>query len=233
MNLVSNKQLLLNVPFPSTEFRRQELCVDNQIREIIGDVYSPTCRNEKCVYSSTNKTTSFYDDCKKCQASCNVLNFPFRDQKPAIMSFGCDGTHCFARKTSRDYEKEKPSPFLKKFLHQSQPSTSELEPKKFKMSPNLEKTYPFPISWWFERRFHFSNHFIRFESRVTRSKLINWPSTYRKSSLQRQNLVDSRFWSRLCYFCSKWSWPQFNNQPTRNIPSCLAFSVVSKPRFLG
>ena len=54
------------------------------------------------------------------------------------MLFGGDGTHCFARKTSRDYEKEKPSPFLRKFLHQSQPSTSEPEPKKFEMSANME-----------------------------------------------------------------------------------------------
>ena len=83
----------------------------------------------KCVYISTNKTTSFYD-CKKCKACCNVLNIPFRDQKPTIMLFGGDGTHCFARKTSRDYEKEKPSQFLKKFLRQSQPSTSEPKPKK-------------------------------------------------------------------------------------------------------
>ena len=35
------------------------------------------------------------------------LNNPFRDQKPTIILFGVDGTHCFARKTSRDYEKEK------------------------------------------------------------------------------------------------------------------------------
>ena len=69
----------------------------------------------------------FYD-CKKCKACCHVLNVPFKDQKPTIMLFGGDGTQCFARKTSRDYEKEKPSPFLKKFLRQSQPSTSELVP---------------------------------------------------------------------------------------------------------
>ena len=31
------------------------------------------------------------------------------------MLFGGDGTHCFAIKTSRDYEKEKPSPFLRYF----------------------------------------------------------------------------------------------------------------------
>ena len=61
------------------------------------------------------------------------------------MLFGGDGTHCFARKTSRDYEKEKQSPFLKKFLRQSQPSTSALEPKKDRSSSNMEKTYPFPI----------------------------------------------------------------------------------------
>ena len=60
----------------------------------------------------------------------------FKDQKPTIMLFGGDGTHCFARKTSRDYER--PSPFLKKFLRQSQPSTSEREPKKDKSSPNME-----------------------------------------------------------------------------------------------
>ena len=34
------------------------------------------------------------------------------------MMFGADGTHCFVRKTSRDYEKEQPSPYLKKFLRQ-------------------------------------------------------------------------------------------------------------------
>ena len=81
---------------------------------------------------------------KKCKACCNVLKITFKEQKPTILLFGGDGTHCFARKTSRDYEK-KPSPFLKKFLRQSQPSTSELEPRKVKMSPNMEQTCPFPI----------------------------------------------------------------------------------------
>ena len=113
------------------------MCVDNKVRETIGHVYCPTCRNEKCVYISANKTTSFYD-CKKYKVGCHVLNIPFRDQKPTIMLFGGDGTHCFARKTSRDYKKGKPSPFLKKFLRQLQPSTSEPEPKKDKSSPNME-----------------------------------------------------------------------------------------------
>ena len=139
MNLVPNKHLLLIVPFQSTKYRQKELCVDNKVQETIGDVYCPTCRNEKCAYISANKMISFYD-CKKSKACCNVLNIPFEDQKPRIVLFSGDGTHCFARKMSRDYEKEKPSPFLKKFLRQSQPSTPEPEPepKKVKMSPKME-----------------------------------------------------------------------------------------------
>ena len=65
-----------------------------------------------------------------------VLNIPFKDQKPTIMLFGGDGTLCFAIRTSREYEK--PSPYLKKFLRQSQASTSEREPKKDKSSPKME-----------------------------------------------------------------------------------------------
>ena len=140
--MLSDKQNFINVPFQSTKYGKKELCVDIKVRETIGDVYCPTCRNEKCVYISTNKTTSFYD-CKKCKACCLVLNIPFKDQKPTITLFGGDGTHCFARQTSSDYEK--PSPFSKKFLRQSQPSRSEPEPKKDKSSPNMEYAYPFPI----------------------------------------------------------------------------------------
>ena len=57
MNLKPNEQLLLKVPFQSTKYRKKELCVDNI--KTIGYVYCPTCRNEKCVYISTKKTTSF------------------------------------------------------------------------------------------------------------------------------------------------------------------------------
>ena len=129
-----DKQLFNKVPFQSTKYSKKELCVDNV--KTIGDVYCPTCRNEKCVYISTNKATSFYDS-KKCKACCHVLNVHFKDQKPTIMLFGGNGTHCFARKTSRDYKEEKPSPFLKRFLRQSQPSTPEPEPKTAKSSPNI------------------------------------------------------------------------------------------------
>ena len=67
MNLLPNKQLSLIVPLQSTKYRKKELCVDNNVRETIGDVYCPTCKNEKSVYIPTIKMTSFYD-CKKCKA---------------------------------------------------------------------------------------------------------------------------------------------------------------------
>ena len=55
MNLVPNKQLLPNVPFESSKARKKELFVDNNVQETIGDVYCPTCRNEKCVDLSTKR----------------------------------------------------------------------------------------------------------------------------------------------------------------------------------
>ena len=134
MNLVSNKQLLLNVPFQSFKYKKKKMCVDNKVWETNGDVYCPTCRNEKFVFISTNKMTSL-NDCKKCKGCCKVLNIPIKDQKSTIMLFGGDGTHCFAKKTSRDYKKGKSSHFLQKFPRKSQPNTSEPEPKKVEVIP--------------------------------------------------------------------------------------------------
>ena len=62
---------------------------------------------------------------------------------------------------------------------------------------------------------------------------FNLQKNHHLLSLQRRNPVDSRFWSRLCYNCSKWARPKFNRQPTRNTPCCLAIAVISKARFLG
>ena len=155
---------------------REILTYEDNIKELIGDVYCPTCRKEKCVYISNSKTTNFYD-CKKCKDCCHSLNIPFKDQKPTIMLFGCDGTHIFARKTSRDYEKEKPSAFLKKVLRQSQPSTYEPKPNNSKICPNMEKACPLMI---FGQQIHFFNAFIQLHSTVNHSNLINLQSTYSK-----------------------------------------------------
>ena len=81
-----------------------------------------------------NKTFSLYH-CEKWKACCHVFNIPFKHRKPTIKLFGGDDTQCFVKKTSRDYEEEKPSPYFKNFHRQSQSSTPELEPKKAKIIP--------------------------------------------------------------------------------------------------
>ena len=55
---------------------------------------------------------------------------PSKDQKPKLMLFGGDGTYRFVRKTSLDYEIDKPSPFSKTYLDQLQSNTTEREQKK-------------------------------------------------------------------------------------------------------
>ena len=105
-----DKQLFINVPFQSTKHRKKELCVDHKVQVTIGDVYCPTCRIEKCVTFQPIKR--LVSTTVKSATPERFEYFPFKDQKPTIMLFGGDGTHCIGRKTSRDYEKEKPFPFL-------------------------------------------------------------------------------------------------------------------------
>ena len=107
------------------------MCLNNKEQEKIGDVHCPTCRKEKCVYISNNKTSS-YCDCENSKGCRNVLNLACTDQQQLNLLFDGDSTHCFARRASGAYEKEKQSPFLNKFLHQSQMSTPEFEPKRKK-----------------------------------------------------------------------------------------------------
>ena len=64
INLLPNKELLLNIPFQSTKFTKKELCVDYKVQETIGDVFCSHCGKEKCVRISTNKMSSFYDSKK-------------------------------------------------------------------------------------------------------------------------------------------------------------------------
>ena len=80
MNLFPDKQLFIDVPFQSTNFKMKEMCADKKVQESIGDVFCPTSTNEKCVYLSANKYSSLYDR-KKCTACSHVLNVLFKDQK--------------------------------------------------------------------------------------------------------------------------------------------------------
>ena len=90
----------------------------------------------KRVYLSAYKIPCI-DKCKNCKICSHLPIIPFTEQTPIIDLFnGGDGTQCFSRKTSLQYEKEKHSPFLKRIPCQSQSRTPESVPKK-------ERTIPF------------------------------------------------------------------------------------------
>ena len=130
MNLLHDKQLFNKVPYQSTKYRKKEVCVDNI--KSIGDGYCPTCRNEKCVYISTNKRL-VSTTVKIAKTAATFFIFLLRTKN---RHFFCLVVTVHIVYTSRDYGK--PSPFLKKFLRQSQASTSEPQPKKVKMTRNVE-----------------------------------------------------------------------------------------------
>ena len=44
--MLLDKQLFNIVPFQSTKHGKKESCVDNKVRETIGDVYCPSCRKK-------------------------------------------------------------------------------------------------------------------------------------------------------------------------------------------
>ena len=146
MNLLPNKQILIIVPIQSTRNSKKEkfnLYMDNKSQKIIGDVFCPTCKKEKCVFISTDKTSSSCD-CNKCEASCHFLSIPLKKHKPTLTLFGGDGACCLAKRRSRDYRK--PSPLMRNFLRHSQTTATEPEPRKNKNTPNFSIRFELPVA---------------------------------------------------------------------------------------
>ena len=163
-------------------------------------------KNLKVCLHFTNKTASFYD-CKKRKACCHILNITFKDQKLTLMLFGGDGTHCFEEMTSRNYEKEKQSPFLKNFLHRSQRSTSEPQPKKVEVVPFMAWSCRHPIGWYSYAKLPLKYLFIHFQSTLKQHDFL---------SLQRRYWVISRLWTRFSDSDCKGSHPGNDNKFPRN-----------------
>ena len=58
------------------------------------------------------------------------MDIRFKNEETTIILLGGDSTNCFARNTSCDYKKEKPTPFLNSFRRQTLSSTSESDQKR-------------------------------------------------------------------------------------------------------
>ena len=114
------------------------------IVQVIGDVIcsNKKCRGEKCVYLTSfeeiNKRTY---QCKQCKACSHVLDIPFKDQKPCVTLFRW--TYCFRKKTKSDYQKEKLSPLMRQYIHQSKLSTTKAVEANLEPVPKKAKILPY------------------------------------------------------------------------------------------
>ena len=92
------------------------------------------CSKQNCRFVHTWREN--VENCYQClqsRASSHVCIIFSRIKNQKIKLFGGDGTYCIVKRTSTDYENEKPSPFWKCFLFQSQLVTPKLVPKKEKL----------------------------------------------------------------------------------------------------
>ena len=126
-------------------------------------------------------------DCKKCKASCHMLKIPFNEPSQHAL-LGGDATHCFAKKTSSDYQKEISSPCLENFLRQSQSNTIKPERKKTQNHSIYWKTCWTRIDWGLSL-------FISFHTILIYTEAV-WSSLFpTKLSKDFSTLVQSQiFW---------------------------------------
>ena len=131
------------------------------VQDVVGDVYCPGefCLNrEKCESLGGYVTTprNIYC-CGKCGAWLFVHKVPFMLQEHVKTTKTDKTRFFFARKRWKDCPTNNcpPISLLGSIAYQSQSPA----PKKAKMKPNMEQTYPFPIGWWFELHVHCSNQF--------------------------------------------------------------------------
>ena len=103
-----------------------------------------TCENQKCIYNSTKKITSF-SDCKKRKTCCHELNVPFKVQKPTLALIDEDGTISFTKKTNYEYKFYKRPPGY----HMSPPNTessSDPVPKQVTNVPCMAYVCRLPLA---------------------------------------------------------------------------------------
>ena len=82
MKLLSGTQIFSNVPFELAKNRKKaifDLYVDNKIQEVIGDVYCPTCKNEKRVCVSINEISTTV---KTAEPAVKCIRFVSENKSP-------------------------------------------------------------------------------------------------------------------------------------------------------
>ena len=110
-------------------------------------MYCPTCRNEKRVFFSTIKISSFYD-CKKCKACCHVSNNPFKVQISIILIVWWQSHSFFCQKDESWLQKWKTNSFFEEFSPPTTINHTQTKAKKGKILPFLAWICRFSIGCW-------------------------------------------------------------------------------------
>ena len=115
----------------------------------------------------------------------------FQRTTPKLTLFWENGTYCLAKKTNRDYEKEKPSHCWTTVFANQNPTRPNLKWKK-KVKITLSKAWTFwaPIGSGTELDFQLLIHFIRLHPVLKPHVFL---------SFQRKNLMVTQLWSRIYY----------------------------------
>ena len=123
--------------------------------------------------------------------------------------------------TSRDYEKEKASPFLKKFSANNNQAYTNLNQKRQKSFHLWHNRVHSSLVHTVNQIFISHSHFIHFQSRVKQHDFL---------SLRRRYWVVSRLCTRFNYSDCKRSPPKNDNKLARNSSGSFELVVVSKTR---
>ena len=143
MSLLPDQQMLINVPIQSTKCSKEEmfnLYVDSKV--CIGGVYCPTCKNEKCVYISTNLVSTTVRSAQPAVRCLILLSRNKSQHWPNLVEMV---HNVLKKRTSLDYGKS--CLILKNFLSQWQSTATEAEPKKDEITPYMAWTCWGPICW--------------------------------------------------------------------------------------
>ena len=104
---------------------------ERKCKEIVGNVFCPKSGNEYCIHITTHRNTrKNFLECGKCRLSCHKLNVHFGENYPFLTLSVGEGTSCYSKKTSRDYEKEKSFAFSRKFSVNQNMSRAKLSREK-------------------------------------------------------------------------------------------------------
>ena len=203
------------------------------IQDVVGDVYCPgenSLNREKCESHGGYVTTprSIFG-CGKCGA------WLFVQKVPLFLCYKNRQNTFFSLRKKMNFLPDKQL-FIKVPSRNNSPPTTVTRTKKMLKRVQIwNKRIHFLLADDLNSIFIFQIFLFTFNQKSTAqisSYSRKLTEKYDLLSLQRRNLVDSRFWSQLCYYCSKLSRPKYNNHLTRKSLAAWQLLFSQRQEFL-